>query len=191
MGGDAGAVARSPRQTARRRGRRPSRSTTAISKARFPRVSTAAARSSFGIAATGSSRGRAPRRGAAQGRPEVHARRQAPQGQLGAGAHPQRQVQQQAQQLAPHQAPRRVRHRGSWRCHSGGRPLRRLRPADGRDRGRQRSRADTVHEHGPAQSTAPTRCGIRTKARPTRSGRRGRSADRRPRARRRRLFARR
>ena len=90
-------------------------------------------------------RGQRRRRcGAAQGRSQVHARRRQAAGQLGAGAHAQRPRARQAQQLAPDQAPRRVRTQG-WRGGSGAGPLDSVGALHGGDRRRQGARAAAVH----------------------------------------------
>ena len=80
-----------------------------------------------------------------EGRPEIHpARRQAAR-QLGAGADEGRPLRRQAHQLAPDQAPRRIRQGRRGQANPRRGPLGGLGPVDGADRGRQGQGAKAVH----------------------------------------------
>ena len=164
LGGDARPFARLRRTSASPWKSRIIRSTTATSKARSRRASTAAARCSCGIAATGSRWAIArPKQQLQQGRAEIHARRRAPARQLGARAHEERSRRRQAHELAADQASRRIRARRGGRRRNCSTRIARSPPAarwrtSPPARAARRNRSCSTR----ASSRAPTRSGTRS-----------------------------
>ena len=89
---------------------------------------------------------RRSREGLQEGRSEIHpARRQAAR-QLGIGADAPRPRRRQAHQLAPDQAPRRIRQGGQGQQYPGRRQIRRIGAQHGADRRGQGPPAKAVHD---------------------------------------------